>query len=168
MKPTILRTHLFNLLFHLGFYSDPEEVDRQLQLYLQPAEKKKAKKQEDIEPAEPIVEKVHWWRIDEEDLPDLTEDEFETVAQRFNDIRVHLPEIDEMLTGYLSAGWKMERVSKVDLSILRLAIYEIRFDDAIPVKVAINEAVELAKRFGGDDSYKFVNGVLHKAVPETE
>ena len=62
----------------------------------------------------------------------------------------------------------MERVSKVDLSILRLAIYEIRFDDNIPVKVAINEAVELAKRFGGDDSYKFVNGVLHKAVPETE
>lgn len=168
MKATILRTHLFNLLFHLGFYKDPEEVERQLQLYLQPADKKKTKKQDDEVTAETTDTKVHWWRIDEEELPDLTEDEFGIVEQRFNDVRSHLDEIDQMLSGYLAAGWKIERISKVDLSILRLAIYEIRFDDNIPVKVAINEAVELAKRYGGDESYKFVNGVLHKAVSETE
>ena len=168
MKATILRTHLFNLLFHLGFYKDPEEVERQLRLYLQPADKKKPKKQDDAEITDTADTKVHWWRIDEEELPDLTEDEFDTVEQRFNDIRAHLPEIDASLSGYLASGWKMDRISKVDLSILRLAIYEIRYDDMIPVKVAINEAVELAKRYGGDESYKFVNGVLHKAVTETE
>jgi len=168
MKATILRTHLFNLLFHLGFYKDPEEVDRQLQLYLQPMEIKKSAQKEASETTDPADTKVHWWRIDEEELPDLTEDDFETVAQRFNAIRAQLPKIDEMLSGYLASGWKMERISKVDLSILRLAIYEIRFDDKIPVKVAINEAVELAKRYGGDESYKFVNGVLHQAVSETE
>ncbi|HBY71851.1 MAG TPA: transcription antitermination factor NusB, partial [Lachnospiraceae bacterium] len=53
-------------------------------------------------------------------------------------------------------------MGKVDLTILRLAVYEIRYDEEVPVKVAINEAVELAKKFGGDDSPGFVNGVLAK------
>ena len=53
-------------------------------------------------------------------------------------------------------------MSKVDLAILRLAVYEMKIDEEIPVKVAINEAVELAKKFGGDDSPAFVNGVLAK------
>jgi N utilization substance protein B len=53
-------------------------------------------------------------------------------------------------------------MGKVDLTILRLAVYELRFDEDIPSKVAINEAVELAKKFGGDESPGFVNGVLAK------
>ena len=61
-----------------------------------------------------------------------------------------------------SKGWKVNRMSKVDLAIMRLAVYEMKMDEDIPVKVAINEAVELAKKFGGDDSPAFVNGVLAK------
>ncbi len=59
-------------------------------------------------------------------------------------------------------------MNKVDLAILRLAVYEMTWDDDIPTKVAINEAVELAKRFGGDDSPSFVNGVLGKVARGNE
>ena len=61
-----------------------------------------------------------------------------------------------------SVDWPIERMSKVDLTILRLAYYEMKHDDDIPVKVAINEAVELAKKYGGDDSPSFINGILGK------
>ena len=55
-------------------------------------------------------------------------------------------------------------MGKVELTILRLALYEIKYDDDVPEKVAINEAVELAKKFGGDDSPAFINGILAKLV----
>lgn len=58
--------------------------------------------------------------------------------------------------------WKTGRMNKVDLSVLRLAVYEMKWDDEVPVKVAINEAVELAKNFSGDEGPAFVNGVLGK------
>lgn len=70
-------------------------------------------------------------------------------------------EIDAMINEY-ATGWKTTRMNKVDLSILRLAVYEMKFDDDVPVKVAINEAVELAKRFSGDEGPAFINGVLGK------
>ena len=72
-------------------------------------------------------------------------------------------EIDEMLNEHVT-GWKTSRMNKVDLSILRLAVYELKWDEDVPDKVAINEAVELAKRFGGESSSSFVNGVLGKLV----
>ena len=80
---------------------------------------------------------------------------------RFNAIVDKLDEIDTMLSEAAS-GWILSRMGKVDLTILRLAVFEMKFDDDIPVKVAINEAVELAKTFGGDESPGFVNGVLAK------
>jgi N utilization substance protein B len=58
-------------------------------------------------------------------------------------------------------------MSRVDLSVLRLAVYEIRYDEDVPVKVAINEAVEIAKKFGGEDSGSFVNGILGKIAGKT-
>ena len=61
-----------------------------------------------------------------------------------------------------ATGWKTSRMGKVDLTLLRLAVYEIKFEEDIPTKVAINEAVELAKRYGTDSSPAFVNGVLAK------
>ena len=67
--------------------------------------------------------------------------------------------IDQNIQSFAPA-WPIEQISVVDRNILRLAIFEILFDDKAPVKVAINEAVELAKRFGTDNSPKFVNGVL--------
>lgn len=72
-----------------------------------------------------------------------------------------VPEIDKLLNEK-TKGWKTSRMNKVDLTILRLAVYEILWDEDIPSSVAINEAVELAKRFSGDDGPSFVNGVLAK------
>jgi N utilization substance protein B len=68
-------------------------------------------------------------------------------------------EIDQSIRRYAPA-WPVEQIPTVDRNILRLAIFEILFDKKVPVKVAINEAVELAKRFGGDNSPRFINGVL--------
>ena len=71
----------------------------------------------------------------------------------------HREEIDALIDAH-TTGWKTTRMAKVDLTILRLAVYEMKWDEDVPVSVAINEAVELAKRFGGDESPSFVNGVL--------
>lgn len=71
----------------------------------------------------------------------------------------HLDEMDEMIRKSAPA-WPLEQVAAVDRNILRLAIFEIVVDNTVPVRAAINEAVELAKEFGGETSPKFVNGVL--------
>ena len=76
-------------------------------------------------------------------------------------IAARVQELDNLINKS-SSGWKTGRMNKADLSILRLAVYEMKMDEDIPVSVAINEAVELAKKFGGDDSSSFVNGVLAK------
>ena len=57
-------------------------------------------------------------------------------------------------------------MGKVDLTVLRLALYEMRYEESVPEKVAINEAVEIARKYGGDDSPSFVNGILAKLVTE--
>ena len=75
-----------------------------------------------------------------------------------------LDEIDAMINKQ-AKGWTTQRMGKVDLTILRLAVYEIVFDEDVPTGVAINEAVELAKRFGQEESSGFVNGVLAKFAP---
>ncbi|MDF2803130.1 MAG: NusB antitermination factor [Anaerocolumna sp.] len=90
-----------------------------------------------------------------------SEEEDMYLKTRFEGMLSRISEIDLILEG-ISSGWKLNRMGKVDLTILRLAIYEIKFDDTIPTKVAINEAVEIAKLFGGDSSGAFVNGVLAK------
>lgn len=74
-------------------------------------------------------------------------------------------EIIEKIEKNLKAAWKIERISKMDLAILKLAIYEIKYKD-IPFKVVINEAVELAKKYGEDNSKNFVNGILASVVKE--
>ena len=75
-------------------------------------------------------------------------------------------ELDEAISKHLK-GWKMERICKTDLAILRLAIYEILYRDDIPYKVSVNEAVELAKSFGEDSSPSFINGVLAGIVKDS-
>lgn len=83
------------------------------------------------------------------------------VSDKYHKIFEKLAEIDALLNEKAS-GWDTGRMSKVDLTILRLAVYEICYDEEVPTGVAINEAVELAKKFGQDASYGFVNGVLAK------
>ena len=78
-------------------------------------------------------------------------------------IESHKEEIVGLIEKNLKSDWKIERISKIDLSILKLAIYEIKYKD-IPFKVVINEAVELAKKYGEDSSKNFVNGILASIV----
>lgn len=96
-----------------------------------------------------------------EELEKASVEENTYLMERFQAVVDRLEEIDTILSE-TSTGWKLNRMGKVDLTILRLAVFEMKFDEEIPVKVAINEAVELAKKFGGDDSPAFVNGVLAK------
>ncbi|MCI9271970.1 MAG: transcription antitermination factor NusB [Dorea sp.] len=85
----------------------------------------------------------------------------EYIAGKAQAIAAHIEEIDRLINQH-STGWKTKRMNKADLSVLRLAVYEMKMDEDVPVSVAINEAVELAKRFGGEDSSSFINGVLAK------
>ncbi|MBQ7198317.1 MAG: transcription antitermination factor NusB [Selenomonadaceae bacterium] len=76
--------------------------------------------------------------------------------------RANLAEIDEMIKSRLKKGWTLSRLSTADRNILRLAVYEMVFaEKKIPVSVAINEAIELAKKYGADDSSRFINGILN-------
>lgn len=69
-------------------------------------------------------------------------------------------ELDEEIKNNLTKGWKIERITKVSLAVLRLAIFEIKYIEDVPVNVAINEAVEIEKKFDNPDNSAFVNGVL--------
>ncbi len=97
----------------------------------------------------------------------VSADEEEMIRKSLEDITAHIPEIDELLNK-VSKGWKTSRMGKVDLSILRLAAYELLYDDDVPTGVAINEAVEIAKRYGGDETASFVNGVLGQIARQTD
>ena len=87
------------------------------------------------------------------------------IKDTVNGISQNKDEIISLIEKNLKADWEFNRVSKIDLSILKLAIYEIKYTD-IPYKVAINEAVELAKKYGEDTSKNFVNGILASVVKE--
>lgn len=89
------------------------------------------------------------------------EKDVEELTNRFNLVIEKLDEIDSIIEEAAS-GWKLVRLGKVDLTLLRIATYEIKFDEDIPTPVAINEAVEIAKIFGEDNSPSFINGVLAK------
>ena len=71
----------------------------------------------------------------------------------------NLAEIDQSIEKY-SNGWKLNRIAKVDLAILRLAVCEMEYDQSIPVSVSINEAVEISKKYSNSDAHKFINGIL--------
>ena len=89
----------------------------------------------------------------------LSEENNAFVRELVSRVVQHKEEIDRHIQRFAPA-WPVEQISVIDRNILRLAIFEILFDNGVSVKVAINEAVELAKKFGGDNSPKFVNGVL--------
>ncbi len=85
------------------------------------------------------------------------------ILDKYNAIVEKVEEIDELLNN-LSEGWKTSRMNRVDLTILRLATYELKWDEEVPTGVAINEAVELAKKYSSDDGPAFVNGILAKVA----
>lgn len=97
--------------------------------------------------------------------PELEIDVFdmEYVKNRVNHVMEKMSMIDEAIDSK-ATSWKTDRMNYVDLTIIRLAYYEIKYDDDIPMAVAINEAVDLAKIYGGEESSSFVNGVLAKLL----
>ena len=132
MKRRELRECIFQLLFRVEF-NGQEEMPKQLLMFVDDIKEENEAQEEDEA----------------------------YISGKYEKIMEKLPEIDAMLEN-VSRGWKLSRMGKVELTILRLAVYEMRFDEDIPEKVAINEAVELSKKFGGDDSPAFINGVLAK------
>lgn len=145
MKRSELRETIFKLLFMAQFNST-EEMPEQVRLYFDSLESGR------------------------EEFPCSkapTEADEAYMQEKYSRVAEMLPEIDGLLNA-AATGWKTSRMSKVDLTILRLAVYEIRYDDDVPVSVAINEAVEIAKRFGGEESASFINGILGKIARETE
>lgn len=98
-------------------------------------------------------------------LDNFTFDKLETkyILEATSSIKENLEVIDEHIGSHLE-GWELERLAKVDLTVLRIAIYEILYREDIPIEVAINEAVEIVKKFSSEESFKFVNGVLGSFV----
>lgn len=96
-----------------------------------------------------------------EQLEDAKENDLEYIRTKAQKIIEKMDEIDGLLNEH-TKGWKTSRMNKVDLTILRLAVYEIKWDDDVPVGVAIDEAVNLAKKYSSEEGPAFVNGVLAK------
>lgn len=135
------RTKLREKMFQLLFrieFNSKEEFDEQAQLFFE---------------------------AEEQEL--LEEEDKAVILDKVDDVIDHLKDIDKLIDEK-SVGWNVTRLGKVELAILRLAIYEILYDESIPDSVAINEAVELAKRFAADESPAFINGVLAKFAPKKD
>lgn len=98
---------------------------------------------------------------------EVNREDLEYIKSISKGVSEKVSELDEAISKHLK-GWKMERICKTDLAILRLAIYEILYREDIPYKVSVNEAVELAKSFGEDSSPAFINGVLAGIVKDSE
>ncbi len=145
-----LREHCFKMLFSVDFYTTGEEAKAQMEQYFQSP-------QEDDTASDGTIQVVH--------KVDIGEKEQAYLRERTSKIVDLAEEIDKKIDEVV-AGWKTKRMGKVELAILRLAVYEMLYDDTIPEKVSVNEAVELAKKFGGNESSAFVNGVLAKFIPK--
>ena len=98
-------------------------------------------------------------------LEDAADKDREYIQKKYEAVTACVLEIDSLLNEN-AKGWKTSRMNKVELTILRLAVYEMKWDEDIPDGVASNEAVELAKRFGGENSGSFVNGILGKLAKQ--
>ena len=135
MKRAEIREYVFKLLYCTEFHKD-EDLQNQYRLYM-----------ENLEQLGEIKE--------------IKEKDKEYIINRVTDIVSRIDDIDKEIDK-VAVSWKTDRMAKADLNILRLAYYEMNIDDDIPKPVAVDQAVELAKKYGTDDSPSFVNGVLAK------
>lgn len=83
-----------------------------------------------------------------------------------NGVKEHEAELEEIISAHLKKGWTISRISKVSAAVMKIAVYEMKYVDDVPAKVAINEAVELVKKYGGEEEPKFVNGLLGAVLSE--
>ena len=139
MTRSTMREHIFKLLFRAPFI-DKNDYEEQIELYFADA--------------------------DMVDASTLKEEEYNYIKNKTLAIAELIPQLDERIDS-VSEGWPTSRLGKTELSIMRLAVYEMLYDDDIPVNVAIDEAVQLAKKYGSaDNTAAFVNGVLAKLIKE--
>ena len=101
--------------------------------------------------------------LEQSDRNTLTEEDALFSDRLYEGVRAHMEEIDAEIETH-ATDWSIGRIAKVDLSILRIAVYEILYERSIPVGATVNEAVELAKEFGGEKSAGFINGVLGAVI----
>lgn len=142
------RNHVFNMIFQVSFcsfydFTNIDDANNLLLSYydlLEQEEELELKYDESFKPL-----KIN---------KDLIKVQYEGLLE-------NLADIDNIISEN-AVGWKISRIDKIDLAILRVAIYEIIFDDAVPNIVAINEAIELAKEYSSEKSHKFINGILAK------
>ena len=127
-----IREHIFRMLFGRGFHTQ-EELLEQGRLYMELLKTER----------------------------EVSETDEAYIQEKCRKVEELIPEIDALINEQ-TTGWKTGRMNKADLTILRLAVYEMKWDEDIPVKVAINEAVELAKKYSSDEGPSFINGVLAK------
>lgn len=140
-----LRENIFQALFRMEF-SKEQEREEQLEFHLQ---------------ALAVQEK------EDGTIAFADEQDLEYVRQKVLDIITHLEELDSSIEEN-TEGWKLNRIGKAELAILRLAVYEMQFDADVPQGVAINEAVELTKRYCDEEAKGFVNAVLGKLAKKQE
>ena len=138
MNRSQIREQIFKLLFRVEFNSQ-EDMPEQVKLFME----------------SPTLDK------DEDNCKEISisDNEQQYIINKYDDIVSHMSEIDGIINDN-AKGWSTDRLGKVELTILRLAVYEIKYDNDSPVSVAIDQAVELSKRFGRDESYSFINGIL--------
>lgn len=141
MSRKTARKHIFNLVFQTEFHTDiVPEVS--LNTY---------------------IEEYGTDHLDEKGEPEkITTGDRKFILSEYSGIINNIDSIDEII-GSVSR-WSIDRLSKMDLAILRIGVYEIKFADDIPAGVAVNEAVELAKQFGEDKAPSFINGVLASVI----
>lgn len=92
---------------------------------------------------------------------EINEEDKKFILEEVEGVKAHIEEIDSVINA-AAKGWTSERMSKVDLAIMRLAVFEMKYSEDTPVSVAVNEAVELAKKFSSDEAPAFINGILGK------
>lgn len=118
-----------------------------------------------------LFEKEFFKELSCEDIEEIFDENVAPISEygksAFENTVLHTAELDDIITKYLK-GWKLQRLPKVNLSILRLALYEIIYEENVPSSASVNEAVELAKKYSGKDDGSFVNGVLRSYLRDSE
>lgn len=139
MSRTGLREQIFKILYSIEIQSKEEEIND--------------------------IEEIIDLYIESNNIEN--EEQKKEIKDMLLDIYKYNNELNDKIIIYLKDGWKLDRVSKINIAILKLSIYELKYTNT-PFKIVINEAVKIAKRFGDEYSTKYVNGILAKIVEENE
>lgn len=112
-----------------------------------------------------VVEDDGFWDMALEEDNMLSDTEKEFIESIINGVKIHIEEIDKIIFSKIT-GRSMDRIFKIDLAILRIAVYELLYVKDLSYKVVVNEAVEIAKKYGKDNSHSFINGILREVIKE--